>query len=124
MQTWAKVSTNHLDWLTTVFMVVIFYFHTHLFGGIQLDTHILLEIFGYLGSFLVVISMTMRNVIKLRILNMCGSVISTTYSIIVGAWPIVAMNVAIFSINLYHIITEKIHANKGLAPEENNASAK
>ncbi len=89
-----------------------------------MDTHILLEIFGYIGSFLVVISMMMRNVIKLRILNMCGSVISTTYSIIVGAWPIVAMNIAIFSINLYHIVTEKIYAKKGLVPEENNAPAK
>lgn len=77
-----------------------------------MNTDILLEIFGYIGSFLVVISMMMRSLTKLRILNMCGSVISTTYSIIVGTWPIVAMNTAIFSINLYHIITEKIRGKK------------
>ena len=85
-----------------------------------MDTHILLEIFGYIGSFLVVISMMMRSITRLRILNMCGSVISTTYSIIVGTWPIVAMNSAIFSINLYHIISEKIREKKGIIPEENS----
>lgn len=89
-----------------------------------MDTHILLEVFGYIGSFLVVISMMMRSITRLRILNMCGSVISTTYSIIVGAWPIVAMNTAIFSINLYHIIAEKIREKKGIVPEENSAPAK
>ena len=78
---------------------------------------LLLEIFGYIGSFLVVISMMMTSITKLRILNMSGSVISTTYSIIVGAWPIVAMNTAIFLINLYHIINEKVREKKAVATE-------
>ena len=68
---------------------------------------IALEIFGYIGSALVVISMMMSSITKLRIVNISGSVISTTYSIIVGAWPIVAMNVSIMIINFYHIFREE-----------------
>ena len=63
-----------------------------------------LEIFGYIGTALVIISMLMTSLIKLRIINMCGSLISTTYSIIVGAWPIVVMNICILCINMYHTV--------------------
>ena len=70
----------------------------------NIDVNVLLEIFGYIGSVLVVSSMLMTSVTKLRIINMCGSVISTIYSIIVGAWPIVVMNTCIFLINLYHVV--------------------
>jgi len=63
-----------------------------------------LEIFGYIGTALVIISMLMTSLIKLRIINMCGSIISTTYSIIVGAWPIVVMNICILCINMYHTV--------------------
>lgn len=70
----------------------------------NIDSRILLEIFGYIGSALVVVSMLMTSVTKLRIINMCGSVISTIYSVIVGAWPIVIMNGCIMAINFYHVV--------------------
>ena len=46
---------------------------------------ILLEIFGYIGTGLVLLSMAMTSMKKLRILNMAGSVISAIYSAICGA---------------------------------------
>ena len=64
-----------------------------------------LEIFGYIGTVLVIVSMLMTSLTKLRIINVCGAIISTIYSIIVGAWPIVVMNICLMCINIFHIVT-------------------
>ncbi len=69
-----------------------------------MDTNILLEIFGYIGTVLVVVSMMMTSVTKLRVVNMCGSVISAIYAGICGTWPIVVMNVSLFLINGFHLV--------------------
>lgn len=66
-----------------------------------------LEIFGYTGTALVVISMMMTSVNKLRIVNMCGSVISAIYSGICDAWPIVVLNVCLILINSFQLIKSK-----------------
>lgn len=72
-----------------------------IFRVIDLFTNnpLFLEAFGYLGTTLVVISMMMSSVTKLRIVNMSGSVISAIYAAICGTWPIVVMNVCLFVIN-------------------------
>ena len=69
-----------------------------------METNIYLEIFGYMGTALVVLSMMMTSVTKLRIVNMSGSVISAIYAAIIGTWPIVVMNVCLFMINGFHLI--------------------
>ena len=66
--------------------------------------NIYLEIFGYMGTILVIISMMMKSINKLRMMNMAGGAVSGIYSAIIGAWPIVVMNICIISINLYHLI--------------------
>ena len=79
--------------------------------------NIYLEIFGYIGTALVIISMMMKSINRLRIFNIAGSVISTVYSIIAGAWPIVVMNVSLIAINSYHLLkayTDKENKQKGL----------
>ncbi len=79
--------------------------------------NIYLEIFGYIGTALVIISMMMKSINRLRIFNIAGSVISTIYSIIAGAWPIVVMNVSLIAINSYHLLkayTDKENKQKGL----------
>ncbi|MBQ8879820.1 MAG: hypothetical protein IJY69_03140 [Clostridia bacterium] len=65
---------------------------------------IYLEIFGYIGTVLVVISMLMTSVVRLRVINMCGGIISTVYSIFCNAWPIVVMNVILIMINFCQVI--------------------
>ena len=79
--------------------------------------NIYLEIFGYIGTALVIISMMMKSINRLRIFNISGSVISTIYSIIAGAWPIVVMNVSLIAINSYHLLKaylDKENNQKGL----------
>ena len=74
--------------------------------------NIFVEIFGYIGTALVIISMMMTSVLKLRVLNVCGGLISAIYSAIYGAWAIVIMNFCIISINIFHIVRELIARRK------------
>lgn len=73
--------------------------------------NIYLEIFGYIGTCLVILSMMMSSVTKLRIINMCGSVISGVYAGISLAWPICVMNICLFLINGYHLLKHYLHKN-------------
>lgn len=66
--------------------------------------NIYLEIFGYIGTFLVVFSMIMTSLTKLRIINVCGSIISAIYAVICNTWPIAIMNFCLIAINLFHLL--------------------
>ena len=65
---------------------------------------IFLEIFGYIGSALILLSMMMTSVEKLRGFNISGSVISMIYGALTGAWPVVFLNVGTITINVVQII--------------------
>ena len=71
-----------------------------------MNANILLEIFGYIGTALIILSMTMKSISKLRILNLSGSIISVIYSVLISAWPTVILNVCLALINLYHLVKE------------------
>lgn len=66
-----------------------------------MDTHTLLELFGYIGSAMVIISMLMSSIIKLRIINTIGSVISGIYALICSAIPLALMNLCLVIINIW-----------------------
>ncbi len=70
------------------------------------DYKILVEIFGYIGTALVIVSMMMTSLLKLRIINILGSVISLIYSLICNTWPIVIMNLCLILINVFQIIKQ------------------
>ena len=72
---------------------------------------IFLEIFGYIGSGLILLSMMMTSVEKLRWFNISGSVISMIYGAVMGTWPVVFLNVGTISINVVQII--RLHRKKG-----------
>ncbi len=69
-----------------------------------------IELYGYLGSALVVISMLMSSVVKLRVINTIGSVISGSYALIIGSFPLALMNICLIVINLYGL--KKLLMNK------------
>ncbi|MFV0254240.1 MAG: hypothetical protein ACK5H2_13010 [Beutenbergiaceae bacterium] len=64
---------------------------------------VLVEVFGWTGSVLVVLSLLLANQLKFRLWNLIGSGIATTYNAIFGIWPFVAMNFAIVVIDAYWI---------------------
>lgn len=65
---------------------------------------IFLEIFGYIGTGLVIVSMMMTSVVKLRIINMCGGLISLIYAVLCNTWPVVLLNAVLICINLFHTV--------------------
>ncbi len=65
---------------------------------------LLIELFGYLGSTLVVVSMLMASVVKLRIVNTVGSIVSGTYALIIGSFPLALMNGCLIAINIYNLV--------------------
>ena len=62
------------------------------------------EIIGYIGTGLVILSMTMSSLTKLRIFNMAGAVFSTVYALLITAYPVALLNAVLTAINLYHLI--------------------
>jgi hypothetical protein len=65
-----------------------------------------LEFFGYIGTALVVVSMMMTSVTRLRVLNICGSVIGAIYALIGGVYPMALMNICLIGINLYRLVRD------------------
>jgi hypothetical protein len=55
---------------------------------------------GYLGSALVVASLSMRSILKLRIIGLAGAFTFVAYGYLIDAWPIVLTNVVIVGIQL------------------------
>ena len=66
--------------------------------------NIFLEIFGYIGTALVIISMMMKSINKLRIFNISGAIISMIYSIFISAWPVAVLNACLICINSYQLV--------------------
>lgn len=77
-----------------------------------MDMALCIELFGYLGSCLVVVSMLMSSVIKLRIINIIGSTISGIYAFIIGSFPLALMNTCLIIINVYNIFKLKKESRK------------
>ena len=62
-----------------------------------------IEIVGYVGSGLVLISMLMRSVLRLRIINLAGSVIFAVYALLIQSYPTAVMNICLAAINIYYL---------------------
>ena len=76
--------------------------------------NIYLELFGYLGTSLVLLSMMMTSLTRLRVVNIAGSVITTIYSVLMSAFPVVFLNVGLIIINVVQLIREaKMNRTKG-----------
>ena len=63
----------------------------------------IIELIGYLGSALVLISMLMTSVVKLRVINLVGSVIFAGYALMIKSYPTAVMNFCLACINIYHL---------------------
>jgi len=73
--------------------------------------HTVLEIIGWVGSVLVVVSLTQSQVLRFRWMNLTGSVVATFYNAVIEVWPFAAMNGAIAIINIYWLLRLHREAN-------------
>ncbi len=61
------------------------------------------EWFGYFASLVVLISLTMTSIIKLRFINLIGCLLFATFAYFIDSWPTLVMNLGIAAINLYFL---------------------
>jgi hypothetical protein len=61
------------------------------------------ELIGYLASALIVVSLLMASVLKLRVINLIGAVVFTAYGVLIGSVPVIAANAAIVLIDVYYL---------------------
>ena len=61
------------------------------------------ELIGYLGSILVAISLMMKSLLRLRIINLFGALFFTVYGVLLGAYPVAFLNGIIVCIDLYYL---------------------
>lgn len=62
-----------------------------------------LELFGWIGSALLIISLLQTRVLRFRILNLAASLILVLFNALLAVWPMVGMNAAVCAINIYFI---------------------
>ncbi len=73
--------------------------------GIQL-----LEWIGYAASVLVLVSLTMTSIVKLRWYNLAGAILFSAYGFLIGSLPVGIMNFLIVCANLYNL--QKMYKRK------------
>jgi hypothetical protein len=64
------------------------------------------EIVGYLASALVVLSLTMASVVRLRIISLCGAITFFVYGALIESVPIMITNGSIAAINVWFLRKE------------------
>ncbi|WP_094752475.1 hypothetical protein [Psychromonas sp. CD1] len=61
------------------------------------------EWFGYLASLVVLVSLTMKSIVKLRVINFIGCLLFACFAYFINSWPTIVMNLSIASVNVYYL---------------------
>ncbi|MFK8025242.1 MAG: hypothetical protein AB8G26_14895 [Ilumatobacter sp.] len=64
------------------------------------------ELLGYTASGLVILSLSMRSVVRLRIISLCGSLAFLVYGALISAPPIIVTNICLLALNLWFLTQE------------------
>jgi CHASE2 domain-containing sensor protein len=68
----------------------------------------MVEIFGYLASLFTISSFLMKDIFKLRVLNLIACIMFIIYGFWIHAIPIIIVNTLVALVNIYYIIKRKI----------------
>lgn len=68
-----------------------------------MDSNTVIEGVGYLASALIVLSITQKSILKLRLFGFTGGVIFTVYALLIDAYPIAVVNVIGASVHAWHL---------------------
>ncbi|GIG23440.1 hypothetical protein Cch01nite_41640 [Cellulomonas chitinilytica] len=80
----------------------------------------MLELIGWAGSLLVIVSLMQARVLRFRVLNLVGAFLATVYNTAIGVWPFAAMNAVISVIDIYWLwrLTRERHDDQVYAVVE------
>ena len=70
------------------------------------------EIVGYLASAFVLASFVMKEMTKLRIVNIIGCSFFIVYGALIPSWPVIVTNVAIVCVNVFYLLKPVSSSNK------------
>jgi hypothetical protein len=68
-----------------------------------MNADLIIEAVGYLGSALLIVSMTRTSILKLRIIGLVGSAVFLIYSLLIEAYPIAVVNVVIATVHIFFL---------------------
>ena len=68
-----------------------------------MPSHLILQWLGYLASALVVISLMMSSIVRLRWFNLAGALMMCAYGVLIHAGPVAVLNLFIVLVDLYYI---------------------
>lgn len=63
----------------------------------------LIEVFGIVSSIVILISLSMTSIIKLRVINLVGCILFAFYGYAIGSFSTTFMNIGIALMNLYYL---------------------
>ncbi|PMJ89677.1 YgjV family protein [Vibrio sp. 10N.261.55.A7] len=78
------------------------------------------EILGYAASIMVAISLTMKDIVRLRVINFVGCGLFTAYGLMINSWPVVLTNGFIACVNVYFLV--KMQQEKKAQPLKETAA--
>ena len=61
------------------------------------------ELLGYLASALIVLSLLMASLFKLRVVNLIGAIVFTAYGLLIDSLPVVLTNASIVVIDVFYL---------------------
>ena len=73
-----------------------------------------IDIIGYVGMALVLCSFLMKKLTLVRLVNMCGAILSLVYGILTHTWPTAILNGSLLLINGIYLILDKTRKKKAI----------
>ena len=87
-----------------------------------MNNQMILELVGYFASLLVLVSLLMTSVVKLRVINTVGSLIFAVYALFIRSYPTAVMNFCLVGINIFYLVrmarTERVFTLLPATPGE------
>lgn len=68
-----------------------------------MDNELWVEVIGYVASGLIILSITQKSILRLRLLGLAGGLIFLVYALLIEAYPIAAVNIIASSIHLWRL---------------------
>lgn len=91
-----------------------------------LETRVIYDIIGYLGSSFVLLSFLLKDIKWIRIVNIVGATFFVIYGVVTKTWPTAFMNMALVVVHIVYLLkmyldsrkkVNEINENEGLLKE-------
>ncbi len=68
-----------------------------------MEATLIYELVGYVGSVLVAVSLMMKSLLRLRVINLVGALFFVLYGLLISALPVAFLNALIVGVNVYYL---------------------